>query len=548
METRVWNLYGPAEATVDCTFHLAAASVDKFKIPIGRPLFNYRCVILNEFSQNVVIGQDGELLVGGVGVFAGYLGRADLTMKALIEINGELFYRTGDLVRMDNNGLLHYQGRKDHQIKLHGQRIELGEIERCLLNKTSISACVVIKWSDDHLIAYVQTSTIDDDQLREHCQSHLPPHMIPSIFITLDKLPLNANGKIDRKLLPAPKFSIVGNLNSNYSLPLTPLEQHLSRIFIESFHNQSPDVNMSFGEMGGTSLDAMRALWLIRNQICVKIDASLLFTNPSIRQLACALEPLLATQNELSFAPAISQPKEDEKRPMPSLCIELAGILLLVCQWIYPVWLTYQYNSFFMLVFVPVFHLLSYVACQRLLFRSGEIEKKIDKLYTWHYYRWWLLNSMWSVNNSYWLEHLVGTSFYNSYLRLCGAQIGYHSHIYTTLIDAPWLVEIGESTFIGEGVILSSLSYQDQTYKLHHIRIGSHCTINTRCVLYDGVDIRDYSYVKPMSVVTGLISESIDEIFLKDRSLSLSQTMYQLICLLALVVIHGILLFLAYFI
>ena len=102
--------------------------------------------------------------MGGVGVFAGYLGRDDLTEKALIEIDGEIYYRTGDLVRMDNNGLLHYQGRKDHQIKLHGQRIELGEIERCLLN-TSISACVVIKWGDDHLVAYVQSSDIDEETI-----------------------------------------------------------------------------------------------------------------------------------------------------------------------------------------------------------------------------------------------------------------------------------------------------------------------------------------------------------------------------------------------
>ena len=143
-----------------------------------------------------------------LGVFAGYLGRDDLTAKALIEIDGELFYRTGDLVRMDNNGLLYYQGRKDHQIKLHGQRIELGEIERCLLNITSISACVVMKWNDDYLVAYVQSSDINEQQLREHCQSHLPPHMIPSFFIILDKLPLNPNGKIDRKQLPSPDFSL----------------------------------------------------------------------------------------------------------------------------------------------------------------------------------------------------------------------------------------------------------------------------------------------------------------------------------------------------
>ena len=139
-------------------------------------------LILDDYIQGVIIHQEGELFVGGVGVFADYLERDDLTAKALIDIDGGLFYRTGDLVRMDDNGLLHYQGRKDHQIKLHGQRIELGEIERCLLN-TSISACVVIKWNDDHLVAYVQSSDIDEKQLREYCQSHLPLHMIPSIFL-----------------------------------------------------------------------------------------------------------------------------------------------------------------------------------------------------------------------------------------------------------------------------------------------------------------------------------------------------------------------------
>ena len=110
---------------------------------------------MDDFLQSVVIRQEGELCVGGVGVFAGYCGHDELTAKALIEIDGILFYRTGDLIRMDNNGLLHFITRKDFQIKLHGQRIELGEIERCLFD-TSISGCVVIKWGDDHLVAYVQ--------------------------------------------------------------------------------------------------------------------------------------------------------------------------------------------------------------------------------------------------------------------------------------------------------------------------------------------------------------------------------------------------------
>src|SRR6202034_3584519 len=104
------------------------------------------------FTQSVAVDQEGELLVGGVGIFAGYLAKDDLTAKALVEIDGHMFYRTGDLVRFDNNGLLYYVERKDHQIKLRGQRIELSEIERCLLD-TSISACVVIKWGEEHLVA-----------------------------------------------------------------------------------------------------------------------------------------------------------------------------------------------------------------------------------------------------------------------------------------------------------------------------------------------------------------------------------------------------------
>ena len=204
--TSIWNIYGPAEATINCTHHVIDKSIDITSIPIGSPLSGYRCMILDDIFQSVIIEQQGELFIGGVGVFAGYLRRNDLTSKVSVEIDNETFYRTGDLVRMDNNGLLHYISRKDFQIKLHGQRIELGEIERCLLD-TPISACVVTKWGDDHLIAYVQTNgDIDGKQLREHCQAHLPPHMIPSIFIILDKLPLNANGKIDRKLLPSPQF------------------------------------------------------------------------------------------------------------------------------------------------------------------------------------------------------------------------------------------------------------------------------------------------------------------------------------------------------
>ncbi|CAF1547888.1 unnamed protein product, partial [Adineta ricciae] len=126
--TLIWNTYGPAEATVNCTFHKINCNHPQDDIPMGHLFANYICVVLDEFLENVINDQEGELYIGGAGVFAGYLGREDLTQKALVHINDEVYYRTGDLVKIDCNSRLHYQGRKDHQVKLHGQRIELGEI------------------------------------------------------------------------------------------------------------------------------------------------------------------------------------------------------------------------------------------------------------------------------------------------------------------------------------------------------------------------------------------------------------------------------------
>ena len=245
----IWNIYGPAEATINCTHHVIDKSIDITSVPIGSPLSGYRCMILDDIFQSVIIEQQGELFIGGVGVFAGYLRRNDLTSKVSVEIDNETFYRTGDLVRMDNNGLLHYISRKDFQVKLHGQRIELGEIERCLLD-TSISTCIVTKWGDDHLIAYVQSCDINEEQLRLHCQSHLPPHMIPSIFIILDKLPLNANGKIDRKQLPPPRFCHFAStqLTDKVELiqPINDIEVIIHHIWCDIFQqNQiSTDTNI----------------------------------------------------------------------------------------------------------------------------------------------------------------------------------------------------------------------------------------------------------------------------------------------------------------
>ncbi|CAF4133752.1 unnamed protein product, partial [Adineta steineri] len=247
---QLWNMYGQAEVTITTTYFRIGFDFDcdKQVMSIGKPLPDYHCAIIDEYFQFATVNQAGELFVGGACVFAGYFGRNDLTAKILMEIDNNIFYRSGDLVRYDHQGFLYFKGRKDHQVKLRGQRIELAEIEKCLMNTSSlVSACSVIKWNEQHLVAYVQCIDILEEFLLQECRSHLPPHMIPSIFITLDKLPLNQNGKIDRKLLPPPNFSCIHLTNSiELSLPTNDIEVTIHHIWCDIFkQNQiSTDTNM----------------------------------------------------------------------------------------------------------------------------------------------------------------------------------------------------------------------------------------------------------------------------------------------------------------
>ncbi|CAF1082295.1 unnamed protein product [Adineta steineri] len=550
----VINCYGPAEATVNSTCHIVDISGKAQSIPIGRPTPNYQCLILNEFLQNICTNEEEELFVGGVGVFAGYLDRDDLTAKVLVEIDGQLFYRTGDLVRIDNNGLLYYQGRKDHQIKLHGQRIELGEIERCLLNISSISACIVMKWNDDYLVAYVQSSHMNEEQLRQHCQSHLPPHMIPSIFIILDKLPLNQNGKIDRKLLPPPEFSSSAD-NHDGNVPHTTLEEQLQDIFSQAFHIESPGIEISFGQLGGTSLGAILALTLIRQQISNKVDIGLLFNNPSIRQLAQAIE-LLSVLEELQSTPSTANEiHETHVRLSPSFVVESLGIALLVCQWLLPIIIIHQWCPLLFPI-LPICHLLFYAICSRLLSPQNI---KDDNIFSWNYYHWWFLDRLWN-NNGFWLQHIFGTPLYNYYLRLCGARVSHTAHIYTVTMDAPWLLDIGDGTWIADKTTLNCLHYNDDdTFALHSIKIGCRCSISARSILFDGVDMQDNIIVQPMSSVTGFIASRTiidgDEhksvssdisITHSNRSFSIWHKIYQVITIISLICIHCTLLAIVY--
>ncbi|CAF3771336.1 unnamed protein product [Rotaria magnacalcarata] len=549
-QCRILNSYGPAEITEAATFyevHRNELSTIT-SIPIGRPMTGYRIYLVDEYRQSVIPGQQGEIVIGGVGVFAGYYGRADLTSQVLIDIDDEQCYITGDLGRLDvRSKELVFMGRRDFQVKLRGQRIELAEIEAVIMKSSpSIVSCVVMKENfedDNYLAAYVQVKDSNENERNQEkvisaCQDLLPSYMIPSKWFLIPELPLNANGKIDRSALR--EIGKVIDLPSDNvtSRSVSPLERKLQEIFVRAFHlESSPDVKSSFGQLGGTSLGAMFALNLIREEVFEKMDINLLFANPSVQKLAVALEPLLSGLKS-------DEDNQDDDgdfsiRPCSSWLIETMGILLLIWQWLWPIFVVIRLNSlFFQVIFIPLMHLLQYPLFMKLFGESSW--RYQDRLYSWRYYRLWFLRRQWSLN-TYWLSHLLGTPFYNTYLRLCGAYIGNGTYIYTYQIDAPWLLKIGDGTYIGNEVILSSLTYHDCTYALHQIRIGSYCSIGARCVLHDRVDIHDHVLIEPLTTVTGRILETHSKELLS-CIMSCGQSFFQLVAIFTITSIHALIL------
>ncbi|WP_328587292.1 amino acid adenylation domain-containing protein, partial [Rhodococcus qingshengii] len=221
----VHNLYGPTEFTVHAT---AAGPLDGVGVvvPMGAPVWNSSVLVLDSRLRPVPVGVAGELYLSGVQVARGYFGRVDLSAERFVANPfggvGSRMYRTGDVVRwIGVSGELEYVGRSDFQVKLRGQRIELGEIESAVRDQVGVGSVVVVVWRDQ-LVAYVTAavgSSVDVDVVKVGVGERLASYMVPSQFVVLDALPLNASGKLDRKLLPEPVFEV-----AVFRAPVTAVE------------------------------------------------------------------------------------------------------------------------------------------------------------------------------------------------------------------------------------------------------------------------------------------------------------------------------------
>ncbi|MBZ5230064.1 non-ribosomal peptide synthase/polyketide synthase [Pseudomonas aeruginosa] len=295
----LYNLYGPTEAAIDVT-HWSCVEEGKDAVPIGRPIANLACYILDGNLEPVPVGVLGELYLAGRGLARGYHQRPGLTAERFVAspfVAGERMYRTGDLARYRADGVIEYAGRIDHQVKLRGLRIELGEIEARLLEHPWVREAAVLAVDGRQLVGYVVLESEGGDwreALAAHLATSLPEYMVPAQWLALERMPLSPNGKLDRKALPAPEVSVA---QAGYSAPRNAVERTLAEIWQDLLGVERVGLDDNFFSLGGDSIVSIQVVSRAR-QAGLQLSPRDLFQHQSIRSLALAAKAGAATAEQ----------------------------------------------------------------------------------------------------------------------------------------------------------------------------------------------------------------------------------------------------------
>ncbi|CAM5783557.1 non-ribosomal peptide synthetase [Castellaniella caeni] len=298
IEAELHNLYGPTEAAVDVSWWAASASDDSQPIPIGWPVWNTQLHVLDTLLRPVPPGTPGQLYLGGRQLATGYLGRPDLTAERFIPapagLPGPRLYATGDLATRRDDGAIVYLGRIDHQVKLRGQRLELGEIEAVLMARPDVAQAVVLVREDlpGHalLAAYVVAepgTAPERAALAADLAARLPDYMLPTAWVFLPRLPVTANGKLDRKALPAPAHTP----QTQGRPPRGANEARVAQAFRQVLGlPETPCAEDDFFALGGHSLLAARLALQLRGAHDIALGT--IFQHPTVARLAAHLDHL----------------------------------------------------------------------------------------------------------------------------------------------------------------------------------------------------------------------------------------------------------------
>jgi amino acid adenylation domain-containing protein len=339
------HVYGPTENTTFSTYYcVQELSESATSIPIGRPITNTQIYILDSHLQPVPINVIGELYIGGDGLARGYLNRPELTNERFInnvfnDKNNVIYdkfdcllddgrgnpaptFKTGDLARYLPDGNIEFLGRIDNQIKIRGYRIELSEIEAVLSQHPAVREAVVTACEDipddKYLIAYVVSNVGIPRQetqsfvleLRQFLQGKLPEYMLPKAYTILESIPLNPNGKIDRRALPMPDSVTFDNLN--YVAPRTQVEELLVEIWAKLLGKEQVGVRDNFFELGGHSLLATQLVSRIRDGFKIDLPVRNLFEAPTVEQFARYIDTMRWAAKGVDEIEVIGQREEME--------------------------------------------------------------------------------------------------------------------------------------------------------------------------------------------------------------------------------------------